>query len=270
MAAQGILVDRADAVMDKRFEGGGTGAVEKITRILNDVQGDITERVEAILNAVMGARLKPRVTIREAVAGLVNGKTQRDEMIDDVARALLQKAKSSQVKPEQKTALAALVASLKRTLGAAVRGKPLKLDALSFGELLARTFVDQVAEAPMFEESWKAGREQVRLMLIELGMTESAALKRLNELMPATPTVAYAPGMVKQAVQRGFEAAGYGQTLATGADQSGQRAVDVRAEVLRNPRRAMEAVMRVWMKRRRRVAFLPRLGRRGDHWPFGL
>jgi hypothetical protein len=246
MAAQGILVDRADAVMDKRFEGGGTGAVEKITRILNDVQGDITERVEAILNAVMGARLKPRVTIREAVAGLVNGKTQRDEMIDDVARALLQKAKSSQVKPEQKTALAALVASLKRTLGAAVRGKPLKPDALSFGELLARTFVDQVAEAPMFEESWKAGREQVRLMLIELGMTESAALKRLNELMPATPTVAYAPGMVKQAVQRGFEAAGYGQTLATGADQSGQRAVDVRAEVLRNPQRAMEAVMRVW------------------------
>jgi hypothetical protein len=246
MAAQGILVDRADAVMDKRFEGGGAGAVEKITRILNDVQGDITERVEAILNAVMGARLKPRVTIREAVAGLVNGKTQRDEMIDDVARALLQKAKSSQVKPEQKTALAALVASLKRTLGAAVRGKPLKPDALSFGELLARTFVDQVAEAPMFEESWKAGREQVRLMLIELGMTESAALKRLNELMPATPTVAYAPGMVKQAVQRGFEAAGYGQTLATGADQSGQRAVDVRAEVLRNPQRAMEAVMRVW------------------------
>ena len=246
MAAQGILVDRADAVMDKRFEGGGAGAVEKITRILNDVQGDITERVEAILNAVMGARLKPRVTIREAVAGLVNGKTQRDEMIDDVARALLQKAKSSQVKPEQKTALAALVASLKRTLGAAVRGKPLKPDALSFGELLARTFVDQVAEAPMFEESWRAGREQVRLMLIELGMTESAALKRLNELMPATPTVAYAPGMVKQAVQRGFEAAGYGQTLATGADQSGQRAVDVRAEVLRNPQRAMEAVMRVW------------------------
>lgn len=246
MAAQGILVDRADAVMDKRFEGGGAGAVEKITNILNNVQGDITERVEAILNAVMGARLKPRVTIREAVAGLVNGKTQRDEMIDDVARALLQKAKSSQVKPEQKTALAALVASLKRTLGAAVRGTALKPDALSFGELLARTFVDQVAEAPMFEESWKAGREQVRLMLIELGMTESAALKRLNELMPATPTVAYAPGMVKQAVQRGFEAAGYGQTLATGADQSGQRAVDVRAEVLRNPQKAMAAVLRVW------------------------
>lgn len=246
MAAQGILVDRADAVMDKRFEGGGAGAVEKITNILNNVQGDITERVEAILNAVMGARLKPRVTIREAVAGLVNGKTQRDEMIDDVARALLQKAKSSQVKPEQKTALAALVASLKRTLGAAVRGTALKPDALSFGELLARTFVDQVAEAPMFEESWKAGREQVRLMLIELGMTESAALKRLNELMPATPTVAYAPGMVKQAVQRGFEAAGYGQTLATGADQSGQRAVDVRAEVLRNPQKAMAAVLSVW------------------------
>jgi len=246
MAAQGILVDRADAVMDKRFEGGGAGAVEKITNILNNVQGDITERVEAILNAVMGARLKPRVTIREAVAGLVNGKTQRDEMIDDVARALLQKAKSSQVKPEQKTALAALVASLKRTLGAAVRGTALKPDALSFGELLARTFVDQVAEAPLFEESWKAGREQVRLMLIELGMTESAALKRLNELMPATPTVAYAPGMVKQAVQRGFEAAGYGQTLATGADQSGQRAVDVRAEVLRNPQKAMAAVLSVW------------------------
>jgi len=246
MAAQGILVDRADAVMDKRFAGGAGGAVEKITSILNDVQGDITERVEAILNAVLGARLKPRVSIREAVAGLVNGKTQRDEMIEDVARALMQKAKSSQVKPEQKTALAALVASLKRTLGAAVKGKALKPDALSFGELLARTFVDQVAEAPLFEESWAAGREQVRQMLIELGMSEADAMKRLNELMPATPTVAYAPGMVKQAVQRGFEAAGYGQTLATGADKSGQRELDVRAEVLRNPQKAMEAVMRVW------------------------
>jgi hypothetical protein len=246
LAAKQVLVDRAEAVMTRRFEGGAAGAVEKITNILNDAQTDISGRVEAILNAVLGSRLKPRVTIREAVAGLVNGKTQRDEMIEDVARALMQKAKSSQVKPEQKTALAALVASLKRTLGAAVRGKALKPDALSFGELLARTFVDQVAEAPLFEQSWMAGREQVRLMLIELGMTEAEAMKRLNELMPDTPTVAYAPGMVKQAVKRGFEAAGYGQTLATGADQRGQREVDVRAEVLRNPQKAMDAVMRVW------------------------
>ncbi len=246
MAAQGILVDRADAVMNKRFEGGAGGVVEKVKAILEKADIDITERVEAILSAVMGSRLQPRVTLAQAVAGLVNGKTQRQQMIDDVARALMQRAKSREVKPGTQTALAALVASLKRTLGAAVKGEALKPETLKMGELLARTFVDQVAEAPLFEEAWKAGREQVRAMLIETGLSETQAEKRLNELMPATPTVAYAPGMVKQAVQRGFEQAGYGQTLTTRMDRSGQRQVDVRAEALRNPQKAMEAVMKVW------------------------
>jgi len=246
MAAQGILVDRADAVMNKRFEGGAGGVVEKVKAILEKADIDITERVEAILSAVMGSRLQPRVTLAQAVAGLVNGKTQRQQMIDDVARALMQRAKSREVKPGTQTALAALVASLKRTLGAAVKGEALKPETLKMGELLARTFVDQVAEAPLFEEAWKAGREQVRAMLIETGLSETQAEKRLNELMPATPTVAYAPGMVKQAVQRGFEQAGYGQTLTTRLDRSGQRQVDVRAEALRNPQKAMEAVMKVW------------------------
>jgi hypothetical protein len=246
LAAEGLLIDRADAVVEKRFEGGGAGVVAKITSILSDAQSDISERVERILQAVMGARMSPRVTLREAVANLVNGRTQRDQMIDDVAKALLQRARTRQVKPEQQTALAALVASLKRTLGAAVKGEAVKPDALPFGELLARTFVDQVAEAPLFEEAWKAGREQVRVMLIDLGMSEADAVTRLNELMPATPTVAYAPGMVKQAVQRGFEAAGYGQTLETQMDRAGKREVDVRAEALRDPRKAQDAVMRIW------------------------
>ncbi len=246
MAAQGILVDRADAVMDKRFEGGAGGVTEKVKAILEKADIDITERVEAILSAVMGSRLQPRVTLAQAVAGLVNGKTQRQQMIDDVARALMQRAKSREVKPGTQTALAALVASLKRTLGAAVKGEALKPETLKMGELLARTFVDQVAEAPLFEEAWTAGREQVRAMLIETGLSQTQADKRLNELMPATPTVAYAPGMVKQAVQRGFEQAGYGQTLTTRMDRSGQRQVDVRAEALRNPQKAMEAVMKVW------------------------
>lgn len=246
MAAQGILVDRADAVMNKRFEGGAGGVVKKVKAILEKADIDITERVEAILSAVMGSRLQPRVTLAQAVAGLVNGKTQRQQMIDDVARALMQRAKSREVKPGTQTALAALVASLKRTLGAAVKGEALKPETLKMGELLARTFVDQVAEAPLFEEAWKAGRKQVRAMLIETGLSETQAEKRLNELMPATPTVAYAPGMVKQAVQRGFEQAGYGQTLTTRMDRSGQRQVDVRAEALRNPQKAMEAVMKVW------------------------
>jgi hypothetical protein len=246
LAAEGLLIDRGDAVVGKRFEGGGAGVVAKITSILSDAQSDISERVERILQAVMGARMSPRVTLRDAVANLVNGRTQRDQMIDDVAKALLQRARTRQVKPEQQTALAALVASLKRTLGAAVKGEAVKPDALPFGELLARTFVDQVAEAPLFEEAWKAGREQVRGMLIDLGMSEADAVTRLNELMPATPTVAYAPGMVKQAVQRGFEAAGYGQTLETQMDRAGKREVDVRAEALRDPRKAQDAVMRIW------------------------
>lgn len=51
MAAQGILVDRADAVMDKRFEGGGTGAVEKVTKIVEKVDAQTGTDVAADLDA---------------------------------------------------------------------------------------------------------------------------------------------------------------------------------------------------------------------------
>jgi hypothetical protein len=243
LATLQILVDRGKRVLGARFTGGEEALLEKIKQLLLQKQGDITDRVEAILNTVMGAMLRPRVTLQQAVNALLGGKTQREQIIDDVARALMQRAKQRQVTPERQTALAALVASLKRTLGAAVQGKPNAPASLSFGELLARTFVDSVAEAPLFQEAWNAGREQVRGMLIELGMTEADADTRLNELMPPTPAVAYAPGMVKQAILRGMQAAGYGADRATG---TGQREVDMRAEVLQNPQRAMQAVMKVW------------------------
>jgi hypothetical protein len=243
LATLQILVDRGKRVLGARFTGGEEALLEKIKQLLLQKQGDITDRVEAILNTVMGAMLRPRVTLQQAVNALLGGKTQREQIIDDVARALMQRAKQRQVTPERQTALAALVASLKRTLGAAVQGKPNAPASLSFGELLARTFVDSVAEAPLFREAWNAGREQVRGMLIELGMTEADADTRLNELMPPTPAVAYAPGMVKQAILRGMQAAGYGADRATG---TGQREVDMRAEVLQNPQRAMQAVMKVW------------------------
>jgi hypothetical protein len=51
MAAQGNLVDRADAVMDKRFEGGGTGAVEKVTKIVEKVDAQTGTDVAADLDA---------------------------------------------------------------------------------------------------------------------------------------------------------------------------------------------------------------------------
>ena len=246
LAAQEVLTDRAEAKIGPRFEGGTEGVTEKVKEILQQSELDISERVERILQAVMGPRLQPRVGIREAVAGLVNGRTQRQQMIDDVAKALMQRARTRQVTPGQQTALAALVASLKRTLGAAVRGEALKPEAVPMGELLARTFVDQVAEAPLFEQAWNAGRQQVLDMLMETGMTETDARTRLNQLMPATPTVAYAPGMVKQLVKRGFEQAGYGATLATGSNRTGTRTLDVRTEALRDPAKALYAVLKVW------------------------
>lgn len=304
LAAEGVLIDRAEATLGTRFEGGAGGVVAKVKAILQTAEIDITERVERILAAVMGPRLAPSVTVAEAMKQILGGKTQREELLDDVAKALAQKAKMRVVSPQRQTALAALAASLKRTLGASIKGDALKAAPASLGETLARAFVDQVAEAQTFRDAWEAGRVAVFDMLFDMEldkayhparMRRQAASERLqhlkagnaeqqaasagerasleadiaqleaemrqamdeataktdvieaqrDKLMPNTPTMAYAPGVARDAVRRGFEQAGYTAELSTGMDKSGKRTLSMR-DALRDRARALAAVLRVW------------------------
>lgn len=304
LLAEGLLIDRGEAVMDARFDGGAEGAAAKVEDISRTAADDASEIVERILGTVLGNRLAPRQTVAEAVRDLLNGSDQRQQMIQEVAQALMLKARARAVTPQRKTALGALAASLKRTLGAAVRGDARPAPTESTGEILARAFVDQVAEAETFAESWEAGRQRVFDMLFDMELDRryhparlrradrvarlqhlvagneeqrlaaAAEMRQLSEeieqldaemeqaheaavaktadfwtqvdgWLPPTPTIAYAPGMAQEAIKRGFEAAGYTATLATGMDKAGERTLSMR-DALRDRARATAAVMRVW------------------------
>lgn len=304
MAAEGLLIDRAAAVVNGRFEGGAEGAAGKVSALAEQAAEDASERIERILATVMGPRLGPRATVREAVAQMLGGATQRAQLLAEVAQALMIKARSRVVTPERQTALAALAASLKRTLGASVRGDARPAPTAPLGEVLARAFVDQVAESGTFAEAWEAGRVRVFDMLFDMEldrayhparMRRADALARLQQLeagsdvqrggsaaeraelaqriedltaemeaaqdaaaaqtdqfeaqrdalMPNTPALAYAPGMAREAVRRGFEGAGYTAELSTGRDGAGRRTLNMR-DALNDRPRAVAAVLRVW------------------------
>lgn len=304
LAAEGLLIDRADAVLGQRFEGGASAAAAKVEGVAEKAAEDASEQIERILSAVLGPRLGPRATVAEAMAALLGGKTQRDQLLDDVAQALMLKAKTRVVTPARQTALAALAASLKRTLGASVQGEAIKAPPQSLGEALARAFVDQVAEADTFRQAWEAGRQRVFDMLFDMELDKAyhparlrraAASSRLqhlaagndqqvaeasgemaqlrqdveqltaemeaagdaaaakteqfwaevDRLMPSTPAMAYAPGVAREAVKRGFEQAGYTAELATGMDKSGKRKLSMK-DALNDRARAVAAVLRVW------------------------
>lgn len=51
LAAQEVLIDRADAVMDKRFDGGAEGAVEKVKEVIKKVDEQAGTEVAADLEA---------------------------------------------------------------------------------------------------------------------------------------------------------------------------------------------------------------------------
>lgn len=304
LLAEGLLIDRGEAVMDARFDGGAEGAAAKVEDISRTAADDASDIVERILGTVLGNRLAPRQTVAEAVRDLLNGSDQRQQMIQEVAQALMLKARARAVTPQRKTALGALAASLKRTLGAAVRGEARPAPTESTGEILARAFVDQVAEAETFAESWEAGRQRVFDMLFDMELDSryhparlrradraarlqhlvagneeqrlaaAAEMRQLSDeieqldaemeqaheaavaktadfwtqvdgWLPPTPTIAYAPGMAQEAIKRGFEAAGYTATLATGMDKAGERTLSIR-DALIDRARATAAVMRVW------------------------
>lgn len=304
LAAKRVLVDRAEALMSKRFKGGTQGAAQQLLAMLQEITPDISERVERILHALMGPALKTATSIREATAALLSGKSQREAMIEEVAQALMIKARGNVLAPERKSALAELAASLKKTLGASVQGDAVKPAQKPLGELLARAFVDQVSEGVLFAEAWQSGRQRVFDMFYDMELDRvyhparlrrEAALERLQHLnagnaqqqqqstseraglrqdidaltaemeqakkiadakvdqfwkqvdalMPATPALAYAPGMAKEAIKRGFEAAGYTAELRTGMDKSGTRQLSMQ-DALRDRNRAMTAVLQVW------------------------
>jgi len=141
---------------------------------------------------------------------IITENPQRDEIIDDVSNALLQAAKKRGVKPSQKTALADLVASIKSLLKENIKGEDLKADQAPLGQLLARTYLDNLTatEAKLFTESWNDGRKKVRAMLTEMGVEGAQLEVELNAIMPATPTIAYNPSAVRKAITRALREAG--------------------------------------------------------------
>jgi hypothetical protein len=158
---------------------------------------------------------------------------QRDEIIDDVANSLLQVAKNRGIKPSQKTALAGLVASIKSLLKANIKGEDLKADEAPLGQLLARTYLDNLTatEAKLFAQSWNRGRDKVRKMLAETGLDGAALEEALSAIMPATPTIAYNPSAVRKAITRALREA----TLDAN-------------DLLANPQETKSEILKVWDK----------------------
>jgi len=205
---------------------------------LNALESKNNKRIGEILNTLLGkeetADTTEKKTVRKKREKMVEivrkrleqGKTidfsqqidslfttenpQRDEIIDDVSNALLQAAKKRGVKPSQKTALADLVASIKSLLKRNIKGEDLKADEAPLGQLLARTYLDNLTatEAKLFAQSWKAGREKVRAMLTEMGVEGTQLEAELNAIMPETPTIAYNPSAVRKAITRALREAG--------------------------------------------------------------
>ena len=205
---------------------------------LNALESKNNKRIGEILNTLLGkeeaADTTEKKTVRKKREKMVEvvrkrleqGKTidfskqidslfttenpQRDEIIDDVSNALLQAAKKRGVKPSQKTALADLVASIKSLLKANIKGEDLKADEAPLGQLLARTYLDNLTatEAKLFTESWNDGRKKVRAMLTEMGVEGNQLEAELNAIMPATPTIAYNPSAVRKAITRALREAG--------------------------------------------------------------
>lgn len=167
---------------------------------------------------------------------------QRDEIIDDIANSLLQVAKNRGIKPSQKTALADLVASIKSLLKANIKGEDLKADEAPLGQLLARTYLDNLTatEAKLFAQSWNRGRDKVRKMLAETGLEGATLEAELSAIMPATPTIAYNPSAVRKAITRALREA----TLDAN-------------DLLANPRETKAEILKVWDKAAVDAGFSP-------------
>ena len=183
LAADEVLADRGKKVLEKQFDGGEEGAATRTAGAAEKATAEADERLENIISRLMGG-MSPKLTAQGALAKMFRGKGQLDQIIEEVGKALQLKARGTLVTPERKTALANLVSSLKNTLSASVKGDKIPAPQRTMQDLLTSAFVNQVSEGTTFEEAWKAGRQKVLDMLIDMELDKQyhPAEKRLKDL----------------------------------------------------------------------------------------
>ena len=148
------------------------------------------------------------VNTADVIDGIFVGFNDRDSIINEVGDALLKAAEQRKVKPKQKTAIQDLIAAIRQTLTANLKGEQIKADQPSLGKLLGKTFAQQGSEAALFAKSWEDGRKKVRAMLADMGVDEASLDEELDAIMPPTPTLAYAPAAAKKAINVAIKEAG--------------------------------------------------------------
>jgi hypothetical protein len=183
LAAEEVLADRGEKILQAQIDGGSEGAAPRVAGAAETATAEADERLEAILHRLLGG-MRPAQTVAGAMARMFRGTGQRDQIIEEVAKALMLKARGTVVAPERKTALANLVSSLKSTLSASVKGDKKPAPERTLQDLLTSAFVNQVSEGPAFEKSWAEGRQKVLDMLIDMELDKefNPAEKRLRDL----------------------------------------------------------------------------------------
>ena len=183
LAANEVLVRNAEKILTKQFDGGAEGTAPKVVQAKEKADAEADERLENIIARLMGS-MSPKQTAVGALAKMFRGKGERDSIVEEVAKALMIKARGNVVTPERKTALANLVSSLKSTLAASVKGEKKPAPERTMQDLLTAAFVNQVSEGATFEEAWKAGRQKVLDMLIDIELDKAyhPAEARLTDL----------------------------------------------------------------------------------------
>lgn len=150
----------------------------------------------------------PSLSKKELIEQMLVGFNDRDSIINEVGDALLKAAEQRKAKPKQKTAIQDLIAAIRQTLTANLKGDQIKADQPSLGKLLGKTFAQQGSEAALFAKSWEDGRKKVRAMLSEMGVDDASLEEELDAIMPPTPTLAYAPAAAKRAITMAIKEAG--------------------------------------------------------------
>ncbi len=148
------------------------------------------------------------VNTADVIDGIFVGFNDRDSIINEVGDALLKAAEQRKAKPKQKTAIQDLIAAIRQTLTANLKGDQIKADQPSLGKLIGKTFAQQGSEAALFAKSWEDGRKKVLAMLSEMGVDDASLEEELDAIMPPTPTLAYAPAAAKRAITMAIKEAG--------------------------------------------------------------
>lgn len=183
LAAQQVLADRGEKVLKDQIVGGSEEAVPRIEAARERADEELENRLQKIVTRIMGG-MQTIGTAKGAIARMFRGKGQRDQIVDEVGKALMLKARGNVVTPERRTALANLVSSLKSTLAKNVQGERIPAPKQTTQDLLTSAFVNQVAEGPLFEEAWAEGRQKVLDMLVDIEMDKKVAPaeKRVTDL----------------------------------------------------------------------------------------